>query len=66
MGIMLVALKKAGPNATRESLRDALAQTKDYPSVTGGGTTSFDPTTREPEKSLVRMTIENVNFTVAK
>jgi hypothetical protein len=34
--------------------------------VTGGGTTSFDRTTREPEKSLVRMTIENVNFTVAK
>jgi branched-chain amino acid transport system substrate-binding protein len=66
MGIMLVALKKAGPSVTRESLRDALAQTKDYPSVTGGGTTSFDPTTREPEKSLVRMTIENVNFTVAK
>ena len=64
MGIMLVALKKVGPNVTRDSLRDALAQTKDYPGVTGA--TTFDPETREPQKTVVRMTIANGDFVVVK
>ena len=64
MGIMLAAIKKVGPNVTRESLRDALAETKDYPGVTGA--TTFDPITREPQKSLVRMTIDNGQFVVVK
>ena len=57
MGIMLAALMKVGPNVTRDSLRDALAATKDYPGVTG--VTTFDPVTREPQKTVVRMTIAN-------
>ena len=64
MGIMLEALEKAGPNVTREKLRDALAETKDYPGVTG--VTTFDPITREPQKSLVRMTIEDGQFVVVE
>ena len=48
VGIMLVALQKAGPTVTRESLRDALAQTKDYPGVTGSTTFELgNPRTRE-------------------
>jgi branched-chain amino acid transport system substrate-binding protein len=64
MGIMLEAIKKAGPNVTRDSLRDALAQTKDYPGVTGA--TTFDPVTREPQKTVVRMTIANGQYVLAK
>jgi branched-chain amino acid transport system substrate-binding protein len=64
MGIMLAAIKKAWPNLTRESLRDALAQTKDYPGVTG--VTSFDPVTREPQKTVVRMVIKDGDFVVVK
>jgi len=63
-GIMLVALQKAGPKVTRDSLRDALAQTKDYPGVTGA--TTFDPVTREPQKSVVRMTISNGEYMVTQ
>lgn len=56
-GIILAALKAAGPEASRETLREALAKTTDYPGVTG--TTSFDPQTREPAKKLARLHIEN-------
>ncbi len=64
MGIMLAAIKKVGLDVTRDSLRDALAETKDYPGVTG--VTTFDPTTREPQKTVVRMTIANDEFVVVK
>src|SRR5208282_6100616 len=60
MGIMLEAIKKVGPNVSRDSLRDALAETKDYPGITG--VTTFDPATREPQKSVVRMTISNGEY----
>ncbi|MDR3440961.1 ABC transporter substrate-binding protein [Telmatospirillum sp.] len=62
VGIMLTALKKTGVNATRDSLRDALAQTKDYPGITGQ--TTFDPETREPVKTVVRMMVSNGKFSV--
>jgi branched-chain amino acid transport system substrate-binding protein len=64
VGIMLAAVKKAGPDVSRASLRDALAETKDYPGVTG--TTTFDPVTREPVKGMVRMTVTNNEFAVVK
>ena len=35
------ALKAAGPNPTRESLRDAMVKTKDVPVVVGGGKYSY-------------------------
>ncbi len=62
VGIMLDALKRAGPNATRAQLRDQLAATKNYPGVTGA--TTFDPATREPSKSLARMEVKGGKFVV--
>ncbi len=62
VGIMLAALKAAGPKATREQVRDALAATTGYPGVTGK--TSFDPQTREPAKTLAKMVVENGQFKV--
>ncbi|BCS89849.1 ABC transporter substrate-binding protein [Pseudodesulfovibrio sediminis] len=64
VGIMLDAIAKVGTDVTRESLRDALAATTDYPGVTGA--TSFDPETREPVKGLARMTVENGAFKLVK
>lgn len=62
VGIMLDAIAKVGPDVTRDSLRDALAATKDYPGVTGA--TTFDPETREPVKGLARMKVTNGAFTL--
>ena len=62
VGIMLDALKTAGPKATRADLRDALAKTDDYPGVTGK--TSFDPETREPQKELAKMEVKSGKFEV--
>ena len=64
MGIMLAALMKVGPDVTRDTLRDALAATKDYPGITG--VTTFDPVTREPQKTVVRMTIANGEYVVVQ
>ena len=64
VGIMLDAIAKVGPGVTRSSLRDALAQTKDYPGVTGS--TTFDPETREPVKGLARLKVENGSFVLVK
>jgi branched-chain amino acid transport system substrate-binding protein len=64
MGIMLAAIKKVGPSVTRATLRDALAQTADYPGVTG--VTTFDPQTREPAKTLARMVVTDGKYVVIK
>lgn len=65
VGIMLQALKKAGgTKATRDSVREALAATKDFPGVTG--VTSFDPQTREPSKVLSKLTVKSGQFTIVK
>lgn len=61
--IMLDAIVRAGgANATRAKVRDALAQTKNFPGVTGD--TTFDPVTREPSKSLARMQIRDGKFSL--
>lgn len=62
VGIMLDALKKVGPKATRAELRDQIAKTDDYPGVTGK--TSFDPETREPTKELAKMEVKGGKFIV--
>ncbi len=36
------AIRNAGPNPTRESVREAMAKTKDVPVALGGGTYSLD------------------------
>lgn len=64
VGIMLEALKRAGPNATRAQMRDALAATANYPGVTG--TTTFDKATREPDKQLARLQITGGKFVLVK
>ncbi|QGY40440.1 ABC transporter substrate-binding protein [Pseudodesulfovibrio cashew] len=64
VGIMLDAVAKVGPEVTRDSLRDALAATKDYPGVTGS--TTFDPETREPVKGLARMQVVNGAYKLVK
>lgn len=62
VGIMLAAVVRAGPNATRAQVRDELAKTKDFPGVTG--LTTFDPETREPNKTLTRMEVRDGRFMV--
>lgn len=41
MTVVATAIKAAGPNPTRESIRDALAKTKDVPVVIGTGKYSY-------------------------
>lgn len=53
-------VKGGGANASRQSVRDALAKTKDFPGVTG--VTTFDLQTREPSKQQERLEIKNGNF----
>jgi len=64
VGIMLEAIKRAGPNATRAQIRDQLAATSGYPGVTGA--TTFDKASREPSKTLAKMQISGGKFVVAK
>lgn len=63
-GILLEALKRAGPNATRAQIRDALAATANYPGVTGA--TTFDKATREPNKTLAKLQIKGGKFVAAQ
>lgn len=64
VGILLEALKKAGPGATRAQVRDALAATANYPGVTG--VTTFDKATREPNKTLAKLQIKGGKFVAAQ
>lgn len=41
MTVVATAVKAAGPNPTRESIRDALSKTKDVPVVVGAGKYSY-------------------------
>lgn len=59
VNIMLSAVVKAYPDITRESLRDAVAATKDFPGVTGK--TSFDED-GEPLKELTKATVKDGIF----
>jgi branched-chain amino acid transport system substrate-binding protein len=61
VNIMLDALTRAAPTITRARVRDALAATRDFPGVTGS--TTFDPQTREPAKTLARMQVRDGRFT---
>lgn len=64
VGIMLEALKRAGPAATRAQMREALAATANYPGVTGA--TTFDKATREPSKTLAKLQIKGGKFVAAQ
>jgi branched-chain amino acid transport system substrate-binding protein len=54
VNIMLDALTRAAPTITR-------ARVRDFPGVTGS--TTFDPQTREPAKTLARMQVRDGRFT---
>jgi branched-chain amino acid transport system substrate-binding protein len=58
---MFEALKKS--DLTRKSIRDALAQTKDYPGTTGVITFDAD---RRVAKEFTWLMIKNNEFTVYK
>lgn len=60
VNIMLAAIVKASPNPTRKGVRDALAQTKDFPGVTGATTFNAE---REPVKKLSKVRVVNGAFT---
>ena len=62
VGILLDAIKRVGPTATRAQIRDALAATANYPGVTGA--TTFDKATREPNKTLAKLQIKGGKFVV--
>jgi branched-chain amino acid transport system substrate-binding protein len=64
VNIMLEAIARAFPDVTRQRVRDELAKTRDFPGVTG--TTTFDPETREPAKTLARMQIRDGKFTLLR
>lgn len=57
--IMLDAVARAYPNVTRASVRDALAQTKDFPGVTG--VTTFDEN-GDAQKQLVKAVVKDGKF----
>jgi len=60
-GSMLVAanaLKKAGPNASHEQIREALASTADVSTVLGAGSLTFDEY-RNPHYGVVMLTIRD-------
>ena len=64
VGIMLEAIKRVGPSATRAQIRDSLAATANYPGVTGA--TTFDKATREPNKTLAKLQIKGGKFVLAQ
>lgn len=56
------AIKNAGANPTRESVRQAMLRTKNLPVVVGRGSWSIDPETRIPSFGYAVMRIQNNNF----
>ena len=64
MQVAANAVKKAGPNPTRESVRDALATTKDVPIVLGSGKYSYIGD-RLPEYGVMFLKVSNGKFVLA-
>jgi branched-chain amino acid transport system substrate-binding protein len=64
MQVMAEALRKAGPNPTREAVRDALAATRDVPVVVGEGFFSLDED-RVPRVGMNVLVVEDGAFVAA-
>jgi len=64
MQVMAEALRQAGPNPTREAVRDALAATRDVPVVVGEGLFSFDED-RVPRVGMNVLVVEDGQFVAA-
>jgi branched-chain amino acid transport system substrate-binding protein len=62
MGLVVAnAIKNAGPNLTRDSIRDTMSKTKDLPVVVGQGRLSFDEN-RIPRFGAAILTIKDGKF----
>jgi branched-chain amino acid transport system substrate-binding protein len=65
MGLVMAnAIKNAGPNPTRDSVRDAMAKTKDLDVVVGQGRLTFDEN-RIPQFGAAILTIKDGKFVQA-
>ena len=66
MGLIAAnAIKAAGPNPTRDKVREAMLATKNLPVVIGRGTWSItDPATRIPSFGYAVMKIQDGKFVV--
>jgi branched-chain amino acid transport system substrate-binding protein len=62
--VAAAAIKASGPNPTRESIRAALAGIKDFPTILGKGTFSFDAN-RNPHYGQVILMVKNGDFVIA-
>ena len=58
------ALKEAGPNPTRDSVRDALAHLKDVPTILGDGKVSYDAD-RSPHYGMNVLVVKDGQFVLA-
>jgi branched-chain amino acid transport system substrate-binding protein len=56
------AIKSAGDKVTRESVRDALAKTKDFPVIMGSGSYTINPETRQVNYGAQIVKIEGGKF----
>ncbi len=64
MHTMAEALREAGPNPTRDKVRDALAHLKDVPTILGDGKLSYDPE-RSPHYGMNVLVVKNGEFSLA-
>jgi branched-chain amino acid transport system substrate-binding protein len=63
MKLIAWAIKKVSPNVTREAVRDAIANVKDWPTILGAGTMTI--TDRLPEYDAPVMTVKDGKFVAA-
>jgi branched-chain amino acid transport system substrate-binding protein len=61
MYVIANAIKTAGPNPTREGVRDAIAKTRDFPVVVGEGKYTLDEN-RFPKYGISILTVKNGVF----
>lgn len=64
MRVAITAIKNAGPNPSRETVRVALAKTKDVPVVVGGGKYSYDDQ-RVPTYGMNVLQVKGGKFVIA-
>lgn len=62
--VLASAIRDAGDNPTRDSVREALAATADVPVILGTGSYSYDPATRLPLHGAILMTIKDGDHVV--
>ncbi len=61
--VVLATLKEAGPNPTRDQVREAYMRIKNVPVVVGGGT--WNHTDRRPHYGALVLAVKNGQFTIA-